>query len=118
MDKGSSSRNPLDPPPFPNFGKFSSSDGLREYQPRWRHRTSIVFSILALRQNSATEGHTPVLSCIVVALFHMFLPVTVACFANAVCSVRFLATGLTAGLGHGCPENTFNEGAHAILNAM
>lgn len=70
--------------PFPRFGKFSTNDGLREYQCRWRHRTSVVFSILILRQNNATEGHTPVLSCIVVALFRMFLPVTVARFANAV----------------------------------
>jgi hypothetical protein len=91
----------------PSFGKFSSDDGLREYQCRWRHRTSIVFvfSNLVLRQNNAsyaTKGHTPVLSCIVVALFSCFLPISVARFSNAVCSVSFLATGLlTANLGHG-----------------
>jgi hypothetical protein len=48
----------------------------------------------------------------------MFLPVTVARFANAVCSARFLETGLTADLGHGYPGNTFSKGAHALLNAM
>jgi hypothetical protein len=51
----------------------------------------------------------------------MFLPVTVARFADAVCSARFLATGLTADLGHaytGNAANAFSKGAHALLNAM
>jgi hypothetical protein len=48
----------------------------------------------------------------------MFLPVTVVRFANAVCSTRFLATGLTADLGHAYPGNTFSKGAHALLSAM
>jgi len=48
----------------------------------------------------------------------MFLPVTIARFANAVRSARFLATVLIADLGHAYPGNTFSEGAHALLNAM
>ena len=80
------------------------------------HLNRFLYSYLTL--NNATEGHTPVLSCIVVALFQRFLPVTVARFANALCSARFLATGRTADLGHAYPEKTFSKGAHALLNAI